>query len=71
MGAAKTTARGYRYVVASGDTMLGISARFGVCVRDLTAANDDNLEIVADQTLQIQRVTALRVGSSECSVTST
>jgi len=50
--------------------MLGISARFGVCVRDITAANDDNLQIVADQTLQIQRMTTLRVGSSECSVTS-
>ena len=49
--------------------MLGISTRFGLCVRDVTGANGDNLELFADQILQIQRTTDFPIGSAECVAT--
>ncbi|MFJ4220999.1 LysM peptidoglycan-binding domain-containing protein [Curtobacterium luteum] len=47
----------YRYVVADGDAVQGIAARFGLCTVDLYRANPGVLghEIVVGQTLVVER----------------
>jgi hypothetical protein len=53
-GTAEAKATGeYQYVIASGDTVLGIAGRFGLCVADIYAGND-----------AVQASDELRVGST-------
>jgi LysM repeat protein len=53
-GTAEAKATGeYQYVIASGDTVLGIAGRFGLCVADIYAGND-----------AIQASDELRVGNT-------
>jgi LysM repeat protein len=53
-GAAEAKATGeYQYVIASGDTILGIAVRFGLCVADIYAGND-----------AVQAADELRVGNT-------
>ena len=46
--------------------MSGMAERFGVCVRDIARANDDNLDVFVDQKLMIKRMTDIDVSSAEC-----
>jgi hypothetical protein len=53
------------YVPASGDTMTGIAARFGVCVPDLAAANGGT-ETLAGVEMLVARTTATPLDDRAC-----
>lgn len=60
----------YSYVVASGDAVLAISHRFGVCIGDVWEANPglegNQSELAVGRTLVIERATDIPAGSDEC-----
>lgn len=60
----------FDYVVASGDTVVGIAGRFGLCTADVYMANDDQEvlghELSIGQHLAIKRVTGPGHSAAEC-----
>ena len=69
-GTAEAKASGeYQYVIASGDTVLGIAVRFGLCVADIYAGNDAvqaSDELRVGNTLIIEREEASGHDKKSC-----
>ncbi|MWJ23699.1 hypothetical protein DOT97_00565 [Clavibacter michiganensis subsp. michiganensis] len=53
------------YTPASGDTLTGVAARFGLCVADLEAANG-NSDITAGEEIVVARTTAKPLDDHAC-----
>ncbi|MBF4621111.1 LysM domain-containing protein [Clavibacter sp. VKM Ac-2542] len=53
------------YTPASGDTLTGVAARFGLCIADLEAANG-NLDITAGEEIVVARTTATPLDDHAC-----
>jgi len=53
------------YTPASGDTLTGVAARFGLCIADLQAANG-NSDITAGEEIVVARTTATPLDDHAC-----
>ena len=67
-GEAQEVAEGqFSYVVASGDTPAAIASRFGVCTLDVLESNPpQDPWLIVGQTINIQRVTEIPLGTHDC-----
>ncbi|SDH63217.1 peptidoglycan DD-metalloendopeptidase family protein [Agrococcus jejuensis] len=58
----------YEYVVASGDTLGAVAARFGLCVRDISPVTEQGLTLMAGESFVVQRRVDEPLGTVACAM---
>lgn len=58
----------YDYVVAPGDVLGSVAARFGLCVRDLSPVTEQGLSLMAGETFVVERRVDDALGTVECTM---